>query len=152
MASSDAATPKEYLSSLPADRQEVMRKLHKAITDHIPEGFEATMQYGMISFVVPHSRYPAGYHTDARQALPFISIASQKNYISVYHMGLYSMPDLLKWFLDAAARAGYPKIDMGKSCLRFKKISDIPHALLGELSGKITVDEWIDFYDNSRRK
>lgn len=144
---STAKTADEYLSSLPADRQEVIAALRTAILQNLPKGFQETMSYGMITYVVPHERYPAGYHCDPKQALPFISLASQKNHIAYYHMGIYSDPDLYNWYLDAYTKRTGKKPDMGKSCLRFTPKSAIPFDLLGELTSKVTVDEWISKYE-----
>lgn len=138
-----------YLKSLPAERVEPLTKLFKTIKKNIPKGFEPTMQYGMISFVVPHKLYPAGYHCKPTDALPFLSLASQKNFIAVYHMGVYADPKLLKWFTDAHQKASSKKLDMGKSCMRYKKPEDIPYELIGELASKISVQQWIDTYEQN---
>ncbi len=139
---SKAATPAEYLNSLPEDRKAVITDLHYAIVDNLPKGFASTMGYGMLCYVVPHSLYPTGYHCDPKMPLPFISLASQKNYISFYHMALYEGP-LLTWFLEAYAKVSTKKPDMGKCCVRFKKAADVPVALLGELCTKITPEQWM---------
>jgi hypothetical protein len=110
------------------------------------------MNYGMIGYVVPHSKYPAGYHCDPKQPLPFMNIASQKNFIAVYHMGVYANPPLLKWFTAAHAKASPKKLDMGKSCLRYKNVDDIPFDLIGELATKITPDEWISIYEKNIKR
>ena len=147
-----AKTPKEYLASLPDDRKEAMTKLEKVIKKNIPKGFEAIMQYGMITFVVPHSIYPSGYHCKPQDALPFLSIASQKNFIAVYHMGIYMDSNLLNWFVEEYAKQNKAKLDMGKSCIRFKKVEQIPYDLIGELATKITVKEWIEQYEKVLKK
>jgi uncharacterized protein YdhG (YjbR/CyaY superfamily) len=152
---SGASTVNEYLSELPEERQKAIDKLRKVVKKNLPKGFQETMNYGMIGYVVPHKIFPAGYHCDPKQPLPFMNIASQKNFIAIYHMGLYSIPSLLKWFTDAYAKAGVGKLDMGKSCIRFKKPENIPYELIGELASKLTVAEWIDFYQSnlsSRKK
>lgn len=146
---SDASTPEEYLSTLPEDRKEMLSALRNTFLQHLPPGFQETMAYGMITFTVPHTRYPKGYHCDPKQALPFISIASQKNFIAVYHMGLYARPDLLNWFTQQYGEVSKTKLDMGKSCVRFKKPEQIPLGLLGELASKMTVDQWIETYEKS---
>ena len=114
------------------------------------------MNYGMIGYVVPHSKYPAGYHCNPKDPLPFLGLASQKNFIAIYHMGVYADAKLLKWFTDAHAKASSKKLDMGKSCIRYKKPEDIPYDLIGELAAKMTVEQWIDLYEisfkNSRKK
>lgn len=149
---STAATIAQYLEELPEDRKTPMKKLYSLVRKNIPKGFKDTMQYGMISFVVPHSIYPNGYHCKPTDALPFMSIASQKNFIAIYHMGVYSDPVLYKWFTEAYAKSGAGKLDMGKSCIRFKKTDTIPFDLIAELSSKITVDKWIAMYENAYRK
>lgn len=146
---SKAATVDDYLAELPDDRKEAISKLRKIIKKNLPKGFKEQMGYGMIGYVVPHSKYPAGYHCKPEDPLPFLNVASQKNFIAVYHMGLYGSPDLMKWFTAAHAKASAKKLDMGKSCIRYKKPEDIPYELIGELASKITVDEWIQFYENA---
>ena len=145
----DASSPDDYIRQLPDDRKLVISKLRSTILEHLPPGFAETMSYGMISYVVPHSRYPAGYHCDPKQPLPFMSIASQKNFISFYHMGIYASESLMDWFLDAWNSAGLKKPDMGKSCIRFKKPELIPFELLGNLAGKMSVADWIALYENA---
>ncbi|MCG3165178.1 MAG: hypothetical protein POELPBGB_00940 [Bacteroidia bacterium] len=145
---SKATTPEEYLESLPDDRKKAMTELRKVILANLPKGFKEGMGYGMLGYVVPHSIYPAGYHCDPKQPLPFINIASQKNFIAVYHMGVYSDPKLLKWFTEEYVKHSKTKLDMGKSCIRFKKPEQIPFKLIGELASKITVQEWIDIYES----
>ena len=144
---STETSPDAYLLSLPGDRQQVMNTLRDIIKQNLPIGFAETMQYGMISYVVPHSIYPKGYHCKPTDALPFLSIASQKNFIAVYHMGIYGDPALLKWFQQSYAKVCTSKLDMGKSCVRFKKMDQIPFALIGELAVKISVNEWIHKYE-----
>jgi Domain of unknown function (DU1801) len=146
---SKATTPDQYVEELPADRKEAVTELRKIISKNIPKGFKEEMNYGMIGYVVPHSLYPAGYHCDTKMPLPFMNVASQKNFIAVYHMGIYAKPDLLKWFLEEFPKHSKKKLDMGKSCLRFKKPEDIPLKLIGELAQKITVKEWINIYENA---
>jgi hypothetical protein len=142
----------DYLAELPEDRQQIMTQLRKIIKKNLPRGFKEEMNYGMIGYVVPHSKYPAGYHCKPEDPLPFLNIASQKNHIAVYHMGLYSKPDLLNWFTAAHAKASPKKLDMGKSCIRYKKAEDIPLALIGELASKMTPDEWIRQYEQSFKR
>lgn len=146
---SKASTVDAYLAELPEDRQKAVDKLRKIVKKNLPKGFKEEMNYGMIGYVVPHSKYPTGYHCDPKMPLPFLNIASQKNFIAIYHMGVYSNPKLLKWFTDAHAKASSKKLDMGKSCIRYKKPEDIPYELIGELASKITVDEWIEYYETS---
>lgn len=141
-----------YIAQMPAERQAAFQKLIDVIQTNIPKGFEFAMSYAMPSFVVPHEIYPAGYHVDKKQALPFVSIASQKNHIAVYHFGLYATPDLLKWFTSAYAEQVKTKLDMGKSCIRFAKPEQIPFTLLGELMTKIDVPTWIATYEAGIKK
>ncbi len=146
---SKAATPEEYFNSLPEERKKAMTELRKEILKNLPKGFKETMSYGMVGYVVPHSIYPAGYHCDPKLPLPFINIASQKNFIAVYHMGVYSDPKLLKWFTEEFARQSKTKLDMGKSCIRFKKPEQIPFKLMGELASKMTPKQWIEKYESA---
>lgn len=132
-----------------------MSELRKVILKNLPKGFAETMSYGMVGYVVPHSLYPGGYHCDPKQPLPFLSIASQKNFIAVYHMGIYSDPKLLQWFTKEFAKQSTAKLDMGKSCIRFKKPEQIPFKLIGELAAKMTPQDWISTYEkvlNTPRK
>lgn len=140
----------EYLEDLPEDRRAVIEKLRVIIKNNIPEGFEEMINYDMIGYVVPHKIYPAGYHCDPKLPLPFINIASQKNYIALYHMGIYADKPLLDWFVDAYQKVCKYKLDMGKSCIRFKKLNDIPYELIGELVSKVTVNDWINKYEQVR--
>jgi Domain of unknown function (DU1801) len=153
---SKATTVDEYIAELPTDRQKAITELRKTIKKNLPKGFKEVMSYGMIGYVVPHSKYPAGYHCTPELPLPFLNIASQKNTITVYHMGMYANPKLEKWFVDAYTKATGKKADKGKSCLRYKKPEDIPYNLIGELASKVTVDEWIKLYEtnlkDSRKK
>jgi uncharacterized protein YdhG (YjbR/CyaY superfamily) len=149
---SKAVTVEEYMKELPEDRKEAMSMLRKEIKKNLPKGFKECMSYGMIGYVVPHSIYPAGYHCNPELPLPFMNIASQKNFIAVYHMGIYANPQLLKWFADEYEKAGVGKPDMGKSCLRFKKPEKIPFRLIGELAKKMTVDEWIAVYEKMKNQ
>lgn len=153
---SKATTVDQYLSEVPYERQDAMNKLRKIILKNLPKGFKEEMNYGNIGYVVPHSIYPPGYHCDPKLPLPFMGIASQKNSINFYHMGIYANPKLLKWFTDAHAKASPKRLDMGKSCVRYKNPDDIPYKLLGELVSKITVDDWINLYEtnlkDSRKK
>jgi uncharacterized protein YdhG (YjbR/CyaY superfamily) len=144
---SQAITVDTYLDELPKDRKETVKKLYTSVKKNLPKGFVPIMQYGMISFVVPHKLYPPGYHCKPTDALPFIGIAAQKNFIAIYHMGIYANPTLLQWFTDAYTKADLGKLDMGKSCIRFKKAEQIPFTLIAELSKKITVEEWIACYE-----
>lgn len=149
---SKAATIEQYISELPQHRQEPIAKLRKVILKNLPKGFKEGLSYGMIGYYVPHSIYPPGYHCDTKQPLPFASLASQKNGISFYHMGVYAEPTLLAWFTEEYAKAGVGKLDMGKSCIRFKKPENIPYKLIGDLCSKITVEQWIETYEKNLKK
>jgi len=149
---SKATTPEEYIAQMPAERQVAFNKLRAAIKKNLPKGFKEEMSYGMIGYVVPHSLYPAGYHCNPKLPLPFMNIASQKNFIAVYHMGVYADPTLLKWFTDAHAKASSKKLDMGKSCMRYKKPDDIPFDLIGQLASKMSTDEWIARYEKNFKR
>lgn len=148
---SKATSVEQYITELPEDRQKTINELRKVIKKNMPKGFQETMNYGMIGYVVPHSKYPAGYHCNPKDPLPFMNIASQKNSINVYHMGIYANPKLLKWFTDEHAKASSKKLDMGKSCIRYKKAEDIPYKLIGELASKMTPQEWIEMYKSAFR-
>ena len=146
---SKSTSVEAYIKELPADRQEAINKLRKVILKNLPKGFKEGMGYGMIGYVVPHTLYPKGYHCDPKLPLPFLSIASQKNAITLYHMGIYADPKLLDWFTKAYAKEVPGKLDMGKSCLRFKKPEAIPYRLIGELASRITPEEWIRLYEKN---
>jgi uncharacterized protein YdhG (YjbR/CyaY superfamily) len=149
---SKATTVEQYLAELPADRQKAMNELRKVIKKNLPKGFKEGMGYGNMGWSVPHSLYPSGYHCTPELPLPFIGIASQKNFIAVYHMGVYVDPKLYKWFVDEYAKAGVGKLDMGKSCIRFKNPDKIPYQLIGELASKITPYEWIATYEKNLKR
>ena len=144
-----ATSPQEYFDSLPEDRKEGMNQLRKVILDNLPEGFSEQMSYGMIGYVVPHSIYPAGYHCDPKLPLPFIGLASQKNFIAFYHMGIYADQKTMDWFLEEYPKHTSAKKDMGKSCLRFKKPEQIPYELIGQLVKRISVQDWIEIYETN---
>ncbi|MEP6845719.1 MAG: DUF1801 domain-containing protein [Panacibacter sp.] len=149
---SKANTPERYIAEMPEERRAAFIKLRNEIKKKLPKGFEEVMSYGMIGYVVPHKIYPAGYHCDPKLPLPFMNLASQKNFIAVYHMGVYVNLALMKWFTDEFAKQTTAKLDMGKSCIRFKKPDAIPFKLMGELAGKITVDEWIAAYEKNMKR
>jgi uncharacterized protein YdhG (YjbR/CyaY superfamily) len=144
---SSAKSPEEYLNSLPDERRTAIDKLRKYILKNLPKGFKEEMSYGMLGYVVPHSIYPAGYHCDPKLPLPLMNLASQKNFIAVYHMGIYADPKLLKWFTGEYAKHSSAKLDMGKSCIRFKNPEQIPYELIGELASKVTPAQWIKSYE-----
>ena len=143
----DANNVQEYLDKVPEERQMVFNKLRQTIIDNLPSGFAEDFSYGYIGFNVPHSLYPAGYHCTPEKPLPFTGIASQKNFIGLYHMGIYANPELLEWFISEYPKHCKHKLDMGKSCIRLKKMDEIPYELIGELMQRMTVDEWIDLYE-----
>ncbi|AYN69273.1 DUF1801 domain-containing protein [Euzebyella marina] len=148
-----ADSPEDYIAQLPEERRPVISKIRKTILDNIPDGFEEQISYGMLGFVVPHSKYPSGYHCDPKLPLPFINLASQKNFIALYHSGIYADPKIHDWFVTEYPKHCKRKLDMGKSCIRFKSMNDIPYELIGELCSKMTVDEWIELYEkNIKRK
>jgi len=149
---SKATTVEEYLKELPDDRKEIIISLRKIIKKNLSKDFEECMNYGMIGYVVPFSLYPAGYHCDAKQPLPFMNVASQKNYIAIYHMGLYANAKLMSWFINEWSKHSKKKLDMGKSCIRFKKAEDIPLSLIGELCTKLSAKDWIDLYESAFKK
>jgi hypothetical protein len=145
-------TVEEILTSLPADRAEPFNKLHQAILKNLPKGFEAAMSYGGLGYVVPHTLYPSGYHCKPAEPLPFAGIASQKNSINFYHMGIYSDPELYNWFITEFPKHTKQKLDIGKSCVRFKKLDDIPYDLIGQLMQKMTAKQWIEIYEKNLKK
>ncbi len=147
-----AESPEDYISQLPEERREVISGIRQQILENLPEGFEEQMSYGMLGYVVPHSIYPKGYHVKPELPLPFINLASQKNFIALYHSGLYADPALLEWFILEYPKHCKRKLDMGKSCVRFKYMEDIPYDLIGELSGKMTVQEWVSLYGKNISK
>jgi uncharacterized protein YdhG (YjbR/CyaY superfamily) len=144
-----ADSPDDYISQIPEERKEAIKKLRKVIQDNLPKGFEEGMNYNMIGYYVPHSVYPNGYHCDTSLPLPFMNIASQKNFVAVYHMGMYAKKELLDWFTTEYPKHCKYKLDMGKSCVRFKKIEDIPYDLIGQLTAKMSSEEWIQVYENA---
>lgn len=147
-----AATPEEYIEQLPEPRKELIQKLRTVILKNLPEGFEEGISYGMIGYYVPHSIYPNGYHCTPELPLPFMNIASQKNSVNIYHSGIYADKKLYEWFVKEYSKYTKRKLDMGKSCIRFKKLDEIPYKLIGELSAKCSVEEWIAMYEKNIKK
>ncbi|TXN37324.1 DUF1801 domain-containing protein [Flagellimonas hymeniacidonis] len=145
----NAKTPDEYISKLPDDRKAAVSKLRETVKKNIPNGFEECISYKMIGYVVPHSIYSDGYHCDPKLPLPFINIASQKNFVALYHSGIYADKTLLDWFVKEYPKHVKTKLDMGKSCIRFKKMEHIPYELIAELCQKVTVDSWIALYEKN---
>ena len=147
-----ANSPEDYISQVPEERKEALHKLRKTIKNNLPKGFEEGMQYNFISYFVPHSIYPNGYHCNPKEPLPFMSFASQKNSVNFYHSGIYANKEIHDWFVAEYPKHCKRKLDMGKSCVRFKKIEEIPYDLIAELVRKISVDEWIKTYESALKK
>lgn len=147
----NVSTPAEYIDSVPHERRAAFEKLRETIVENIPDGFEEVMDY-CIGYVVPHRLYPPGYHCDPKQPLPFVGIASQKNFIALYHMGIYANPELLDWFVTEFPKHSKSKLDMGKSCIRFKKPEQIPFDLIGQLMQKMTVEDWVGLYESALKR
>ncbi len=145
---SAAATVDAYLTALPADRRELLQAVRQVILDHLPAGYAEGMQYGMIGYFVPHALYPAGYHCDPRQPLPFAALASQKQYCSLYLLCIYSQPEHLTWFQTAWAQTGR-KLSMGKSCIRFRRLDDLPLEVIGQAIARVPVQQHIAFYEQA---
>lgn len=149
---SNVESVQEYLSMIPDERKVAFEQLREVILENIPEGFKEGISYGMIGYVVPHEIYPSGYHCDPKVPLPFVSIANQKNFIGFYHMGMYANEELTNWFVEEYKKRAKYKLDMGKSCVRLKRMDDIPFDLIGELMQKITVEDWITTYESAFKK
>lgn len=149
---SSAATVQEYMEQLPEDRKDAMNKLRTVINENLPHGFDERMNYGMPGWVVPHSTYAPGYHCDPKLPLPFLSIASQKSFIALYHMGVYADDALHDWFVAEFPNHSKYKLDMGKSCIRFKKPDAIPYELIAQLVSKITPENCIDLYEKGLKR
>lgn len=149
---SKALTPSEYMTQLPEDRKDVVQKLRQTILDHIDSKFQECMNYGMLGYVVPFTIYPDGYHCNPKLPLTFMNLASQKNFIAVYHMGMYAKKEIYDWFVTEYPKHTTAKLDMGKSCIRFKKMDAIPYALIGQLAAKLSVEEWIAIYESQIKK
>ena len=149
---STTKTVAEYLESLPTDRKRAISLIRESILTNLPNGYQETMSYGMIGYVVPHEIYPDGYHCTPKLPLPFMNVASQKNFIALYHMGIYADKSILDWFVTEYPKHAKTKLDMGKSCIRFKKVNDIPYGLIGELAAKMSVNEWIKIYETTIKK
>jgi len=150
---SDATTVSDYINSLSDEnRKEFVQKFRESILNNLPKGFEEGMSYGMIGYFVPHAIYPKGYHCNPSQPLPFLGLASQKNSVNFYHMGIYADNELLNWFVESFKKQSTKKLDMGKSCIRFKKIEDVPFQLIEELVSKMSVEKWISLYEDQLKK
>ena len=147
-----ASSPEEYIQGVDAERRPYVEKLRETIQANIPADFYEEMSYGMIGYVVPHRIYPSGYHCDPKLPLPFVSIAAQKNFVALYHMGIYAVPELLDWFVTEYPKHSKAKLDMGKSCIRFKKPDQIPFDLVALLMQKMTVDDWVGVYESALKR
>ncbi|MGZ5197888.1 MAG: DUF1801 domain-containing protein [Kaistella sp.] len=147
-----AESIEEYLSNVPEERKEAFLKLYQTVSENLPTGFQESLSYGMIGWNVPLETYPAGYHCTPNTPLPFINLASQKNFIALYHMGIYADPELLHWFVTEFPKHSKKKLDMGKSCIRFKKPEDIPFKLIAELAKKMSPEDWISLYEKLYKK
>jgi hypothetical protein len=145
---STAKTVEEYISQVPENQREAIILLRQTVLENIPEGFSEEMSYGMIGYVVPFSLYPKGYHCNTKLPLPFLNLAAQKNFIAVYHMGIYANPELYNWFITEFPKHSKLKLEMGKSCMRFKNGGPIPYEFIGELVQKMTVENWIELYES----
>ena len=144
---SKAVTPEEYINEIPQHQLQSFLELRKAIVENLPEGYEEQMSYGMIGYVVPYSIYPKGYHVKPKVPLPLMNLAAQKNFIALYHMGIYANKQLLDWFTQEYPNHSKLKLDMGKGCIRFKNMDQIPYTLIGELVQKMKPEEWVDLYE-----
>jgi len=142
-------TIQDYIKSVPAERSTAFKKLRKTVKDNLPKGFKECINYKMLGYVVPHSMYPEGYHCDPKLPLPFINLANQKGFIALYHMGIYAHPELLNWFVEEYPKHCKYKLNMGKSCVRFKKMEEIPYDLIAELIQKMTVEDWVKLYERN---
>lgn len=149
---SKASTPEEYLAELPEDRRIVVQKIRKVVLQNLPKGFKEVLSYGMLGYVVPHEIYPNGYHCTPKLPLPFLNIASQKNSVNIHHLAIYSNKEIHDWFVSEYPKHSKYKLDMGKGCIRFKKLDAIPYELIGELISKVSVKEWIEMYENTIKK
>ena len=150
---SNSETVEKYLIELPEERKLPMSTLRNIIKNNIPDGFEEVMSYGMIGYVVPKSVYPNGYHCNPKLPLPYINIGSQKNFIVLHHLGIYGSTEILDWFVSEYPKHAKHKLDMGKGCVRFKKVNEIPYLLIEELIKKISLEKYIAQYEeNINRK
>ena len=149
---STTSTPDAYVTAIDEARREAFSKLRETILANISPDFQEEMSYGHIGYVVPHSLYPSGYHCDPKLPLPFVAIAAQKNFIAVYHMGIYARPELMEWFVNEFPKHSKSKLDMGKSCIRFKKAGEIPLELIGQLMQKMSAQDWINVYETQYKR
>ncbi len=147
-----AQSVEDYYNKIPPQHKAAMEGLRRVIRENIPEGFAEALSYGAPGFVVPHSLYPSGYHCKPQEALPFITLMSQKHYIGLYHLGIYADAELLNWFQEEYPKHSPTRLDMGKSCIRFKKMDDIPYALISELASRMSVQQWLSIYEARIKK
>lgn len=145
---SKQTTVKQYLSELHPDRRDTIEAVRAVILKNLPAGYEEGIQYGMIGYYVPHRVYPSGYHCDPRQPLPFAALASQKNYMSLYLMCVYGNPEHEAWFKAAWTKTG-KKLDMGKSCVRFKRLEDVPLDVVGAMIKRVPSKKFIAYYEDT---
>lgn len=149
MSKSTHQSVNDYIKTIDETKKDAFEKLKNVIFKNLPKGFEECINYNMPSYVVPLKTYPKGYHCDTKLPLPFISVAAQKNFIALYHMGLYANKELYNWFVAEYPKHCKSKLDAGKSCIRFKKPDEIPFELIKELVKKMTVKDWINLYEKS---
>ena len=147
MKNSPIVTVQDYINKIPDNQLEAFNTIRKTILQNLPDGFQECISYGMIGYVIPHSIYPNGYHCNPKLPLPFASIASQKNNITLHHMGLSADSEIANWFIKEYSKYSSQKPDMGKACIRFKKWNEIPCILIGLLFTKISVQDWISLYE-----
>jgi uncharacterized protein YdhG (YjbR/CyaY superfamily) len=148
----EATTPDDYINQIPDDRKGPVSKLRKTVLDNLPNGFEEGINYKMLGYYVPLSAYPDGYHCNPKLPVPFMNVASQKNFVALYHMGIYAKKELLDWFVSEYPKHCEHQLDMGKSCIRFKKVDAIPYELIGELVRKMSMEEWLEIYEANIKK
>lgn len=152
MTQKNGNTIDSYLDSIDETQKTYFNRLRTAITSKLDSAFEECMNCGMLGYVLPKTIYPEGYHCDPKLPLPFAGLAAQKNSINLYHMGIYADDNLLKWFQEEYTKQCKYKLDMGKSCIRFKKYDDIPYALIEELFAKMSANDWIKLYETKLKK
>lgn len=145
-------TAEDIIQNVDPAQASAFKQLHQIIVQNLPKGFEVGISYGALGYVIPHHIYPNGYHCKPSEALPFASIAAQKNSINLYHMGIYAQPSLLAWFVAEYPKHSKQKLDMGKSCIRFKKPAEIPFELIAQLMQKMSVQDWIKLYETEIKK
>lgn len=148
----EVGTFEDYLAALPENRKEAVERLHQVIVEQLPAGFEVGILGAMINYYVPLAAYPDGYHCTPGEPLPFLALASQKAHIALYHMGLYMDEELATWFVKEYQAQVPTKLDMGKSCVRMKNPKNIPYELIGDLVSKMSMERYIELYEENHRK